>query len=75
MYSQDIRETLENITEKIKEGEEEHLILGDCNARTGCKGGPLGIGDRKEEEERKSIKLLTKKEEYWRKLGERGWRS
>lgn len=74
LYSQDIKETFEDILEDIKEEEEEHLILGgDFNARTGSKGGPR-TGDRKEEEERKSVDKVINKEGriLLEKLGERG---
>lgn len=57
VYSQNVEESLKVIMEevKVRENEEEYLIIeGDLNARTGNEGGPIGNGERKEEEKRRS---------------------
>lgn len=46
-YSQNMKETMENLKNEIKESEEGYLILGDFNARTGREEGPIGRGGRK----------------------------
>lgn len=74
MYSQNIKEVLEDVMREIKEEEEEYLIIGeDLNARTGDKGGPIGIGEKKEEEKRRLRDKVTNREErpMLNKIGER----
>lgn len=42
VYCRNIKEMFEELEERIKETEEENLIIrGDFNARTGMKGGPI----------------------------------
>lgn len=51
VYSQNIEETMEIITEYIQEEKEEHLVIGgDYNARTGNRGGPIREDKEKEKE-------------------------
>lgn len=56
VYSQNIEETMEIITEYIQEEKEEHLVIGgDYNARTGNRGGPI----REDKEKKKRENLET----------------
>lgn len=54
VYSQDIAEIMDNITDPIQEEEEEHMIIGDFNARTGNEGGSIGEDEEKVRTTRKS---------------------
>ncbi|XP_036150976.1 golgin subfamily A member 6-like protein 22, partial [Monomorium pharaonis] len=52
VYSQDIEETMDALTELIQEEEEEFLMIGgDCNARTGREGGPIREEEGEDSEE------------------------
>lgn len=76
LYSQNIKEILEDIMREVKEEEEEFLMIGgDFNARTGNEGGPIGTEEKKEEEGRRSKDKVINKEgrEMINKIGERGW--
>lgn len=58
------------------EEEEEYLIIGgDFNAKTGNKGGPIELQERKEMERRKSWDTVVNKEGkvLLREISERGW--
>lgn len=49
------------------------MIGGDFNTRTGSEGGPIGIGEKKKEEERRSRDKVTNREgrAMLNKIGER----
>lgn len=81
VYSREIKETMDIITERIEEEEEECLlIMGDFNARTGEEGGPI---QEEEEEEykkgrrqnRKSVDKVINREGkiLMERIEERGW--
>lgn len=78
VYSQNIEETMEIITEYIQEEKEEHLVIGgDYNARTGNRGGPIREDKEKEKEgeSRNSRDKMINKERrvLINKIEERGW--
>lgn len=78
VYSQNVEESLKVIMEevKVRENEEEYLIIeGDLNARTGNEGGPIGNGERKEEEIRRLKDKIINREGriLIDKIKERGW--
>lgn len=56
VYSQNIEETMETITEYIQEEKEEHLVIGeDYNARTGNRRKPIKEDKKKEKGENLEI--------------------
>lgn len=75
LYSRNIKKILEDVMKEIKEEEEYLLIEADFNAWTGNGGGPIGMGEKKKEEGRRSKDKTTNGEgrEMLNKLGERGW--
>lgn len=76
LYSQNIKEALGEVMKEMKEEEEGYLMIGgDFNARTGKEGDPIGAGEKKEEERRKSKDKIINKEgrTMLNMMGERGW--
>lgn len=76
IYSQNIEETIELIREQIEEEKEENLVVGgDFNARTGNKGGPVREENGKVKETRDSIDKVVNREGriLVSKIEERGW--
>lgn len=60
VYCQNVKEVIEGIKAEMKEEEEENLILGgDFNARTGSKEGPVREKDGKQLMSRKSVDKIT----------------
>lgn len=78
VYSQNIEETMEIITEYIQEEKEDHLVIGgDYNARTGNRGGLIREDKEKEKEgeSRNSRDKMINREGrvLINKIEERGW--
>lgn len=75
VYSQDIEEIMDNITDQIQEEEEEHMIIGDFNARTRNEGGPIREDEGKVRTTRKSKDKEVNRERriLINKIEERGW--
>jgi len=77
IYSQKIEETMELLSEQIKEEEEDCLLVGgDYNARTGSEGGPIKEEKEEEKEEiRRSIDKVVNKDGriLINKIEEKGW--
>lgn len=78
IYSQNIEETMEIITEYIQEEKEEHLVIGgDYNARTRNKGGPIREDKEKEKEGesgKSRDKMINREGRILiNKIEERGW--
>lgn len=76
VYSQNVAEAMDEITNGMEETKEECLIIGeDFNERTGEEGGPIRRENEKEDKTRNSKDKIINKEGkiLIEKLTERGW--